>query len=186
MDKKQLRDMTKEKLINLDENTRKEVHQKLVEHLFESDLWKNASTIGVTISAGFEWDTESIIERAWQDGKTIAVPKCVNKPRALHFYELTSFDELEVVYYGLREPNPEKARKVEKQEIDLLIVPGIVFDNRGYRVGFGGGFYDRYLVDFENETVSLFYSEQLIDEVPAESYDMAVKSLITEEGFIKK
>lgn len=186
MNKKELREDIKTKLINLDSNTREEISNKLAEHLLQSDLWKNASTVGITVSGGIEWDTEPIIRQGWKEGKRMVVPKSIHKTRELHFYQLEDYDQLEVVYYNLREPNPEVTERVDKQEIDLLIVPGLVYDKRGYRVGFGGGYYDRFLADFTNKTVSMFYSKQLVDELPDESFDIPVQTLLTENGFISK
>lgn len=186
MDKKELRKVAKERLSNIDNKTRKKISNQLIRQLVSSDLWKQAGTIGVTVSSGFEWDTEPIIEQGWKEGKTIVVPKCTPRNRQLDFYHLENFDQLEDSFYNLREPNPDVTTKVDKQAIDVLIVPGLLYDKRGYRIGFGGGYYDRFLADFPNKTVSVFYSEQLLDEVPNELYDLPVQALLTEKGFVEK
>ena len=186
MDKKELRKVAKERLNNIDSTTRKRISNQIVHQLISSDLWKQADTIGVTVSSGFEWDTEPIIEQGWQEGKTIVVPKCTPENRQLDFYHLENFDQLEESFYNLREPNPARTTKVNKQAINLLIVPGLLYDKRGYRIGFGGGYYVRFLTDFQNKTVSIFYSEQLLDEVPSEPYDLPVQALLTEKGFVEK
>ncbi|MHA6251569.1 5-formyltetrahydrofolate cyclo-ligase [Oceanobacillus sp. CAU 1775] len=184
MNKKELRELGKEILLNIAAEEKQIITEKMVNELFLSTLWKEAKTIGVTVSTGFEWDTTPIIERAWEEGKSVVVPKCIPEIKRLDFYRLNSFNQLEDSFYNLREPNPALTTKVEKQEIELLIVPGLIFDKQGYRVGFGGGYYDRFLTDFPNKTVSVFYSEQLIDEVPKASYDIAVQHLLTEKGFV--
>ena len=69
---------------------------------------------------------------------------------------------------------------VEKKNIDLIVVPGVVFDRQGYRIGFGGGYYDRYLSDFEGKRIALAFDEQVIEAVPRESHDLPVHILITE------
>lgn len=185
MNKKELRDIAKEKLTGLDASQRKEVQEKLISNLTSSEQWKQANTIGVTVSGGFEWDTEPIIQKGWAEGKTVVVPKCFPKERRLDFYKLESFEQLEESFFNLREPNPEVTTKIDKQAINLLIVPGLLYDKRGYRIGFGGGYYDRFLADFLNHTVSILYSEQLLEDIPNESYDIAVQQLITEDGFVK-
>lgn len=184
MDKKALRRLGKEILVNLSGEEREAVTEKLANQLFESTLWKEANTIGVTVSAGFELDTAPIIEQGWKDGKAIAVPKCIPNLRQLDFYGLENFEQLEDSFYSLREPNPELTEIIDKQEIDLLIVPGLIYDKRGFRVGFGGGYYDRFLVDYPNKTISIFYSKQLTDEAPNETFDIPVQHLLTEKGFV--
>lgn len=186
MDKKTLRKKLKATLENIDNDKRREVTHKLLTQLIHSDLWNQAQTVGVTVSGGFEWDTISIIEQGWKDGKTIVVPKCIPEIRQLDFYQIDNFEQLEDSFYNLREPNPLITTKVEKQDIDLLIVPGIGFDKRGFRIGFGGGYYDRFLANFPNKTVSICYSKQLIDKFPNEPYDMPVQTILTENGFVDK
>ncbi|WP_156854749.1 5-formyltetrahydrofolate cyclo-ligase [Oceanobacillus sp. AG] len=184
LDKLNLRNLAKDRLTNLSSVERAEIEEKIVQNLTSSDLWNQASTVGVTVSGGLEWDTEPLIRKGWQEGKTVTVPKCVPEERRLDFYQLDDFEQLEASYFNLREPNPHETVKVEKREIDLLIVPGLIFDKRGYRVGFGGGYYDRFLTDFPNRTVSVLYSGQLVEEVPAEPFDIPVDYLVTENGFL--
>lgn len=185
MDKATLRKNTIKKLKEMDQLKRNEIETNLHKTLIESTYWKNANMIGVTISQGFEWDTKHIIESAWNDGKHVCAPKCDPKRKQLHFYKIHSFEDLEVVYYNLLEPKQEETTFITKSKIDLLIVPGMLFDKQGYRIGFGGGFYDRYLTDYKNETVSLTSKIQLLEEIPKESFDIPVNHIITESGFVK-
>lgn len=185
MDKKDIRKQVIERLSKITTNERIQIEKQMHELLFSSDMWKKARTIGVTIhQAGVEWDTEVIIKQAWKEGKIVAVPKCIHKDRSMQFYDFRSFDELEVVYFNLKEPIPREDRLINKHAIDLLIVPGVVFDREGFRIGFGGGYYDRFLVDYRHVTVSLASTVQLIEEVPKETHDIAVQLLITEEGIM--
>lgn len=186
MDKKEIREIVKDKLINIAPDLREEITKNIAGQLFASKEWKGADTIGITVSGGFEWDTTSIIEKGWREGKIITVPKCIPEVRRLDFYQLKNFNQLEQSFFNLREPNPQLSEKVKNEDIDLLIVPGLGFDRRGYRVGFGGGYYDRFLEDFPNKTISIFYSEQLFECVPDESFDIPVQSLLTEKGSVKE
>ncbi len=182
MDKTELRKTTMLTLKNMPASKKKTAEQILTKRLLESALWENAETIGITMAQGFEWDTKPIIEAAWDQKKNVAVPKCIPEQRKLVFYKLTDFSQLEVVYYQLLEPNPEETMKIDKQKIDLLIVPGIAYDKKGYRIGFGGGYYDRFLADFSGETVSLVHTMQLTDYLPSEAFDIPVRNLMTEHG----
>lgn len=185
LDKKQLRKVAKEKLAGIPDDERKEINVKLFRNLNATDWWKEAAVIGVTVSGDLEWDTKPIIRQAWQEGKTVAVPKCIPETRKLDFYKLEDFNQLEESFFQLLEPIPEQTEKLEKHSIELLVVPGLLYDARGYRIGFGGGYYDRFLANFPNRTVSILHSEQLIDEIPNEPYDVPVQQLITENGVVK-
>lgn len=164
---------------------RKKAEKAMHTHLFESALWKQADSIGVTLSTTKEWDTKAIVEQAWLDGKKVCVPKSIHHTRELHFYEITSFRQVETGYYDLIEPIVSETERVDDAAIDLMIVPGLIFTREGYRIGFGGGYYDRFLKDFKNSTVSLLHSNQLVDSFPVESFDIPVQYLITEEGLMR-
>src|SRR5699024_5815524 len=112
-------------------------------------------------------------------------PKCYPNDKALKFYKLTSYNELEVVYYRLQEPDPERTTYIHKNDIDLLIVPGLLYNKEGYRIGFGGGYYDRFLVDFPHMTVSLASQYHVMEKMPVEMHDISVDYVITEKGFMK-
>lgn len=184
LSKKELRQTIITKLKELESKDKAAIECRLNDHLFNSDLWKSINSIGVTLSRGFEWETRPIIEQAWKEGKTVHVPKCYPDEHKLVFYELHSYDQLEVVFYGLQEPKPEEKYKINKKDIELLLVPGIVFNKQGFRIGFGGGYYDRFLSDFPNNTASLISEMQLVDNLPVENHDISVQNIITENGFI--
>lgn len=158
------------------------IEKNLEENLFRSEEWKAAKRVGVTLSQGFEWNTLGIIERAWQEGKIVSAPKCLPQEKAMVFYDFTSLEQLEKGFYNLIEPKPQETKEVSKAEIDLVLVPGLIFDTKGYRVGFGGGYYDRFLKDFPNRTVALIHSKQVTAELPIEPFDVPVQKIITEKG----
>lgn len=178
MNKEQLRNEMTNKLEQLTADQRKEIEQDLVNQLTQSSMWQNASVVGITLSHELEWDTHKAIEKAWDEGKIVVVPKCIHKTRQMDFYQINSFDQVKVGYVGILEPDTELTKKWQKNAIDLLIVPGRVFNTDGYRIGFGGGYYDRFLKDFQNETVSLVWKEQLVENLPVDHYDIAVNHLI--------
>lgn len=185
LNKTELRKNTIKRLKNIGESERKVIEDKLEINLLESEIWKQSRVIGITISNGFEWNTKPIIEAAWQEGKLVCVPKCLPQQRKMEFYQINTYDQLEVVYHQLMEPKTEETVKIDKALIDLLVVPGLLFDKHGYRIGFGGGYYDRFLEDYRNHTVSLISTEQIEEELPAESYDIPIDRIITENGFLR-
>lgn len=176
------RKQIKQYLHNLTSQEKANIENSLVLHLLQTETWNQAAMIGITVSQKHEWDTKPIIEKAWSQNKKVCVPKCYPKQSELVFYEITSFDQLESVFYGLLEPVPKQQYKVEKKKIDLMVVPGLVFDSKGYRIGYGGGYYDRYLADYKGLTVSLASTGQFIDSIPNDHYDIPVQQIITETG----
>lgn len=182
MNKKELRKDMHEKLADFNPEKRKEIEKQLHEYLFTSELWKKAGVVGVTISGETEWDTYAIIERGWQDNKTVCVPKTKPQTKEMVFYAIDDFSQTKKGFFNLVEPLPEKAEAVKKEAIDLLIVPGLIYNKYGYRIGFGGGYYDRFLEDFHQATVSLLHSSQLSEDIPLKPHDIPVQYLITEKG----
>ncbi|MCA0986040.1 5-formyltetrahydrofolate cyclo-ligase [Guptibacillus algicola] len=174
----------KDRLKELSEDEKSKYDHQLLEQLFTYEPYKSANTIGLTIAMKNEVDTRKIIEHAWSVGKKVAVPKCHPEDKTMTFRYLTSWNELETVYFGLQEPKPEVTEECSPEEIQLLIVPGLLFDERGYRIGFGGGYYDRFLQHYHNSTVSLAYDIQLVKELPVEPFDLPVGALITDKKIL--
>ncbi len=154
----------------------------ITDSLVNHALWKEQYIIAITLARYPEINTNAIIERGWADGKQIAIPKCRPKTREMDFYLYEEGMELETVYNGLLEPNPDKAKKVNPADIGLMIVPGLAFTPKGYRLGFGGGYYDRFLSAYSGVTVSIAFSEQVTDYLPVESFDVPVDWLLTDRG----
>lgn len=172
-------------LLDVGSIKRKKVEYLLHKQLIHSDLWTNSEVIGLTLSKELEWNTRSIVKRAWRDGKRVCVPKSIHQTRELHFYQIDDFDQVDVGYYNIEEPIPDKAARIDANEIDLMIVPGVVFTRQGYRIGFGGGYYDRFLTSFPNVTVSMAHSNQIVKDFPIEEHDLPVHYIVTEKEWIK-
>ena len=126
--------------------------------------------------------TRYIIEEAWKLGKQVAVPKVFGKE--MRFFKIDDFSPLQPGYYGI--PEPEKGEAVTLENA-LMIMPGVAFTGKLERVGYGGGFYDRYL---ETHTgickVALAFEFQLVDEVPTEPTDIFPDYLVTERRIYKR
>ena len=112
------------------------------------------------------------------------MPKCENQTRDMDFRIINSYDDLEKVYLDLQEPIIAESESVKKDEIDLQIVPGVVYADNGFRIGFGGGYYDRYLIDFTGDMVSLAFEIQTDQMIPFEDHDIPVQKIFTENGII--
>ncbi|KAB7642743.1 5-formyltetrahydrofolate cyclo-ligase [Bacillus sp. B3-WWTP-C-10-D-3] len=170
--------LSKERYITLSE--------QIAFSLYEQKEWAEAKTIGITLSMENEVNTYPIIEKAWEEGKRVVVPKCNKETRTMSFRQISNFDQLETVYMNLREPIPALTEEANADEIDLQIVPGVAYTERGERIGYGGGYYDRYLVHYKGKTLSLAYSFQMVEHIPVEPFDTNVEKIITEKGTMVK
>ncbi|WP_276734442.1 5-formyltetrahydrofolate cyclo-ligase [Bacillus sp. (in: firmicutes)] len=179
--KSQLRKKTMEALSAVSSEELLQKTARMYRHLFSLPEWQNASTIAVTISRGMEIPTRPVIEQAWGEGKQVCIPKCAPETKNMQFRTYQTADQLETVYAGLLEPMIEKTKEVKPSQIDLMIVPGVCFDTDGFRIGFGGGYYDRYLSDYKGKTASLLLECQLFAHVPRQPHDIPVHKLITED-----
>ena len=185
MDKKELRNQVKGALSQLSDEQYKGMSKQITDQLLKEETIKNAYTIAVTLSNKPEVDTYLLIEELWKGNKKVVVPKCNPKDRTMQFYKINSFNQLEKVYMNLKEPIVEITQLVNSDEIDVILVPGVVYDFDGYRIGFGGGYYDRYLVNYSGTLISLAFNIQLIEKVPRESHDIPVNLIITENKRIE-
>ncbi|MDQ1145046.1 5-formyltetrahydrofolate cyclo-ligase [Bacillus sp. SORGH_AS 510] len=183
-DKQSLRKRIKVSLSELTIPLYEDYSYKIANQLFEDDDWKVAKIIGITISKRPEVDTYQIIRKAWELGKQVVVPKCYPEEKKLVFRTLKEFSQLESVFYGLLEPIEERTDKVEANEIDLLIVPGLAYTREGYRVGFGGGYYDRFLTNYYGKTLSLAFNNQIVEQFDMERHDLPVSKIITNHEVI--
>ena len=137
------------------------------------------------VSTPIEVDTRRIIETALQDGKTVAVPRCVPQTRNMEFYRIRSLDELEQGSFGVMEPLPNKENLVEDFSSGLCLVPAFCYDFLGYRLGYGKGYYDRFLSDFGGNMIGICYSDCIRHRLPHGRFDRAVELIVTEK-FIRR
>ena len=145
----------------------------LTQYLLKSSVYQHAKTIATYLSLPHEFDTRIFIRQAQADVKRVLVPKTYPEGR-MTFVDYNPND-LELTVFGIWEPRSERA--VEKSHIDLIHVPGVAFNKGGYRIGYGGGYYDRYLADFKGMTVSTIYPCQLADFQP-DNYDIPIQEVL--------
>ena len=132
------------------------------------------------VSRESEVSTRELMYAAWANGKRVAVPKSMPDTNEMEFYIIRSFDDLAPGHYGISEPIPEKCEKVTDFSHGLCIVPGLSFDAEGYRLGYGRGYYDRFLKSFQGVSVGLCYSAYVKWKLPRSEYDMPVDMIATE------
>ena len=181
MDKKVIRNNMRQQLKRMDEETYFHRSRLILQRLLQEPSIIKGKTIAVTMSGFPEVETREIIKALWGMKKIVAVPKCEPKTHKMDFYAIINFDQLETVYLNIEEPKIVESTSIPKQEIDVMIVPGVVFNEVGYRVGFGGGYYDRYLSAFSGEKMSIAFDEQIVDAVPTEAHDIPVNIILTDK-----
>ena len=162
--------------------------QRVLEILTSTALWQGAQTLMCYVSFGNEIATRAIIERAWQDNKTVIIPVCQRKTVSILPSILESYSDLEPKTMGILEPKEDKLREVDPGIIELCLIPGIAFDLYGNRIGFGAGYYDRFLSLLHPSTakVALAHHIQVSSTpLPSAQWDIAMDYLCTERGLFK-
>ncbi len=186
MDKKSIRERILEKRAQMSEKELFEKSMIIAEKLFELDEYKDAKRIMSFVSNGTEVHTHDIITSSINAGKSVTVPYTIHNPREMIASEIFDFAELEIGYYNILSPRKEFHRFVEPGTLDLILVPGVGISLEGYRVGYGGGYYDRFLDQIRKDTkkIALIYDMQIVDQVPIEDFDIPVDMIITEKRII--
>ena len=157
----------------------KESKNKLIsDYLLRSQQYKNADIIFAYWSVGSEVDTHKIIAEALSFGKKVALPKCTDSQGNMQFYYIDSLSDLTEGMYGIMEPEGNKTAD-DFTFSSLCLVPALSFDSDGYRLGYGKGYYDRFLSDFKGISIGLAYEECLCDALPKDEYDKKVNYIIT-------
>ena len=143
--------------------------------------YQSCSMLLTYVSTDIEVDTLHIIDTALQDGKTVAVPRCVDGTRLMEFYRILSIDELHAGSFGVREPAADPDRLISDFSSSMCIVPAFSYDWRGYRLGYGKGYYDRFLANYSGDIIGICYSNCVQRSLPHGRYDRRVKLLVTEK-----
>lgn len=175
--KSELRQAYIARLQQLDVNTRLHEEKSLASELFDQPEWMRAKVIALTLSQSFEIDTAPLILHARHEGRTVVIPRTLPH-RQMEFVELKENTTFEETTFGILEP--KDGRIFSPAEIDLMVVPGVAFTPSGHRLGFGGGYYDRYLSKYAGRTISLALPTQLAQEGEweHESHDQRVDRVV--------
>ena len=157
----------------------------ITQKLLATSEYSEASTVLTYVSVSSEVSTRMIIESALRDGKTVAVPRCL-PGHCLEFVAITSLDQLIAAPFGLLEPPKELPALTEEQmDVSICIVPALLVDTKGYRLGYGAGFYDRFLSTYPGKKICLAYQQNLSRTgLPHRTFDVAVDMIITESGVL--
>lgn len=175
MEKRELRALIGEKKRALTEAQIEQASAELARLLFAHPLYRNARTLYAYASYNQEVRTLPIIRRALADGKQVALPRVFGEK--IRFLLITAPEELCDGYHGIPEP-PESCLPAQDRDA-LVLMPGLAFDREGHRMGYGGGFYDRFLAAEPHPTVALCYAFQLLPSLPVEPHDVPVNAVLS-------
>ena len=175
--KSELRKQVLQEMKALPREQKQFIDQALTERLLHHPFYQEAKVIASYLSFPHEFQTQELIEQALKDGKKVLIPKTYPKGRM----DFVVYDPQQLVKtsFGLLEPQGN-LEVVDASQIDLIHVPGLAFTTEGYRIGYGGGYYDRYLEYFSGHTLSTIYPCQVQDFIP-ENHDIPVQEVLIDE-----
>jgi 5-formyltetrahydrofolate cyclo-ligase len=170
---------------DLPQNVRQTMSRRIIAKLMDTDAYKEAEAILSYVNFKSEVETEELIAEALKSGKRVYCPRIDEEN--MDFYRITRMEELAEGYKGIREPMPEGNRLLSGRDMSLqkclMIMPGSVFDKERNRIGYGKGYYDRYLERYPQlPTIAICFECQMVEHVPAEVYDRKPAMILTEEA----
>lgn len=177
--KQELRLKCREYRQNLDKEIKSQLDGKIADNVRRLKEYRPAHTILIYMSTPIEVDTVNIIKNAWADGKKVAVPRCIPESRDMEFHYIENLECLVPGTFGVLEPDSSLPIVTDFSGC-LMIVPGMQFDMKGYRIGYGKGYYDRYMVRFTGRSAGICYSDELKPFMYHGRYDQAVDIVVTD------
>ncbi len=180
--KEELRRKFLRKRIEYDPELRKISDQNIIKNLVSLREFKKARSILLYCSIKGEPDLSPLFDRILTEDKELILPKVEGSNLSL--YSVNSVHCLTNGTFNI--PEPSDGKKIKPEDLDLAIVPGIIFDRQGYRIGFGKGYYDRLLERVSAPKVGVAYSFQVLDELPRDPWDKPVDIIVTEEEVIRR
>jgi len=181
MDKKSLRKLFRNIRKTVSVSEKSKFDKQIFTELINSDLFKSSELILVYVSVSDEIDTYNLIDYALKKHKRIAVPVCENNK--MYFCEIHSLNELVTGKYGIPTVNSVNNIPIEITPDSLCIVPALCYDLSGNRIGYGGGYYDRFLSSVKIKTVGLCYERCLCKKINSDIHDISVDYILTENCF---
>jgi 5-formyltetrahydrofolate cyclo-ligase len=178
------REKSKEYRENLSADEKLRLDKKISNRFLNLWHFRDSELLMTYVSTSIEVDTVSIIKRALESGKRVAVPYCIAGTRNIDYYLIKSLDDLAPGTFGVLEPVIENCNKLEVFDGALCLVPALSYDVGGYRLGFGKGYYDRFLTNVDIKKIGICYDSCLFDEVPRGRYDKKVNMIVTESRII--
>ncbi len=182
-EKKRLREELLSLRMKISDDERAKAEKAIVSKLLSLASYRFAETVLLYYPIKGEISLLPLAEAALKSGKKVAFPLCDGENSTMTYHTVSSLSELKSGTYGIPEPNGNLPTYVPSPEKhDLLIIPAVCFDKNGYRVGYGKGYYDRYLTSFGGTSVGVTFDKLLVDSVPRGRYDRRAAIVVTEKG----
>lgn len=169
--------------INLQE--KEALDRRIKDFLMKEDIFKRCKNVFIYVGFGSEINTTKYIQEFLKLGKSVLIPRTEEKTKKMEAVQIYELYDLEESKYGILEPKKDKIA-FKKEEIDLIILPGVAFDETGSRVGYGGGYYDIFLESLDKKIpkIALCYEFQIVKKINIKEYDIKTDFIITEERII--
>ena len=152
---------------------------EIFQRIISLNQYRRAKLLLCYVSTAIEVDTRHLIEHALGQGKQVAVPRCVEGTRHMEFYQIASLDELSPGTFGVLEPPANPERKLNHFDHSICIVPALVYDLQGHRLGYGSGYYDRFLSGYQGFKIGITYTDCVQRHLHHGRFDVPVDLLIT-------
>ena len=182
--KGELRAGIKQRRASLDPQDKAKLDAELRHRLIATYQYRECKVLLIYASTAIEVDTFDIIRHALLHGRRVALPRCIDGTREMSFHYITDLDQLELGSFGVLEP-PASLPEWQPEHGGLAVVPALSLDSFGYRLGYGGGYYDRFLSKFTGDTIGITYSENYCYRLNHGRYDVPLKAVLTEK-FVRK
>ena len=179
--KKELRNRVLRERLDLVADRVAELSREIQGRFLETKVWKACQSVGLYSAIRNEVDTGQIYAAARERGLPVYFPRV---EQGIHFYQVESPDELQKGAWGILEPKESCPPLEESLPLDLIVMPGVVFDERGYRLGYGRGFYDSLLKNYRGKSVGLAYDFQVVDNLLVDEWDRRLEGLVTEKRLL--
>lgn len=181
--KKELREKVKSERLALTKEYKTAADRKIRNKFFNLWILKEFDTVLCYVSTDIEVDTRDIIKRLWDSGKRVAVPRCENLEGDMSFFYINSFDDLETGSFCIPEPKKDCELFTDCKPT-LCIVPAFLFDENGYRLGYGKGYYDRFLSKYKGTAIGICYDINIKKNLYHGKYDRNVSLVVTDKRII--
>ena len=186
-DKSTIRRETLKRRDNIPQEVREAKDRAILATVLSYPPFSDSDTVMLYASFSSEVNTFPIIEYVLKEGKQVVLPRVNREAKRLDLFIIDSLDTLTRGYMGIMEPDPVSSTRADSVNIDLIVLPGAAFDEKGGRIGYGGGYYDRLLgsIQCSPHLLALAYEEQIVDQVPVEEHDIKVHAIITDRRIIE-
>lgn len=164
---------------------KEEKELKIQNRVLKLDIWNNSSQVLLYMSTNDEISTEKLLLSAWENGKEVCIPYCPQNGEDMQFYCIKSKADLTLGNFNIMEPNITKCSLANINQNALCVVPALAYSKKGYRIGYGKGYYDRFFEHNKVLKVGLCYDDFLFENLPLDEFDKAVDIIVTDKQTLK-